>query len=135
MFQRDVVDRILAVPGNSKRGYLTVIVEAFLRPERLFDVPPSAFRPPPKVWSSVVRLKPNDTEPVPGDLERKFEKLVSAAFRQKRKTIQNNLRHAANELGIAEDIVQVLAACEIDANRRAESLTIGEWARLTKRIA
>ena len=58
MFQREVVERITAEPGSSERGYLTVLVEAAFAVERLFDVPPEAFRPRPKIWSSVVRLIP-----------------------------------------------------------------------------
>ena len=58
MLQREVVERITAEPGNSERGFLTVLVEAYMRADKLFDVPPDAFRPAPKVWSSVVRLIP-----------------------------------------------------------------------------
>ncbi|MDQ6788067.1 MAG: 16S rRNA (adenine(1518)-N(6)/adenine(1519)-N(6))-dimethyltransferase RsmA, partial [Acidobacteriota bacterium] len=56
MFQREVVERITAQAGNSERGFLTVLVEAYLTTEKLFDVPPAAFRPAPKVQSAVVRL-------------------------------------------------------------------------------
>ena len=60
MFQREVVERITAKPASSDRGYLTVMVQAFMKVEKLFDVPPTAFRPVPKVWSSVVRLIPKE---------------------------------------------------------------------------
>jgi 16S rRNA (adenine1518-N6/adenine1519-N6)-dimethyltransferase len=129
MFQREVVDRIVAEPGNSERGYLTVMVEAYLKVEKLFDVPPSAFRPTPKVWSSVVRLKPKVTDPLFIDKELQFERLVSSLFRQKRKTILNNLKAASSELGIS-DPVDLLNKSEIDPARRAETLTAEEWARL-----
>jgi len=128
MFQREVVDRMTAEPGDSERGYLTVITEAFLEVERLFDVPPTAFKPVPKIWSSVVRLTPRDTRFFDGR-ETEFETLVSAAFLQKRKTLQNNLRRAAAELGI-KNISELLEAAKIEPSRRAETLSIDEWVRL-----
>ena len=85
MFQREVVGRIVAEPGNSERGFLTVLVEAFLSVEKLFDVPPSAFKPSPKIWSSVVRLVPKDVNDSLNDNEYQFERLISAAFRQNEK--------------------------------------------------
>ena len=57
MLQHEVVERILAPAGSSERGYLSVLVEAYCETEKLFDVAPSSFRPQPKVWSTVVRLK------------------------------------------------------------------------------
>ena len=57
MLQREVVDRIMAQPGSSDRGYLSVFVEAYCEIEKLFDVAPASFRPAPKVWSTVVRLR------------------------------------------------------------------------------
>ena len=121
MFQREVVERITAAPGNSDRGYLTVLVESAFASEYLFDVPPEAFSPRPRVMSSVVRLKPKPASP--GD-DAVFRKLVSVAFLQKRKTILNNLKHSF------PDAEAFLAAAEIDSRRRAETLTIDEWYRL-----
>src|SRR5215510_15801348 len=57
MLQREVVERVLAPPGTTDRGFISVLVEAYCETEKLFDVAPGAFRPPPKVWSSVMRLK------------------------------------------------------------------------------
>lgn len=129
MFQREVVDRIVAQPGNSERGYLTVLVEALLNVEKLFDVPPSSFKPAPKVWSSVVRLLPKANDPMLDGREQRFERLVGAAFRQKRKTILNNLKTASAELELAEP-ADLLARSEIDPSRRAETLSFTEWRRL-----
>ena len=126
MFQREVVERITAEPGNSERGFLTVIVEASFDIEKLFDVPPTAFRPPPKVWSAVVKLIP---KPKPNFDESAFRSIVSTAFAQKRKTILNNLKTSF------VDAEQSLEAAGIDAKRRAESLTLDEWAALTKLIS
>jgi len=129
MFQREVVDRMTAKPGTSDRGFLTVMVETFFEVERLFDVPPSSFRPVPKVWSSVVRLRPRADVGSPAGKEAEFEKLVGIAFRQKRKTILNNLKRAANDVGLVNP-VQLLSAASIDPKRRAETLAIDEWKRL-----
>jgi 16S rRNA (adenine1518-N6/adenine1519-N6)-dimethyltransferase len=134
MLQREVVDRIMAAPGNSDRGYLTVLVDAFMVVEKLFDVPPTAFRPSPKVWSSVVRLRPRIQPEISRGNEEKFFRLVSAAFRQKRKTLMNNLKASASELGL-DDPAALLAKAGIDGKRRAESLTLTEWALLADALS
>jgi len=124
MFQREVVTRITAQAGNSERGFLTVLVEAYLSAEKLFDVPPNAFRPAPKVWSSVVRLKPKVDVEIKN--EPLFREIVSASFRQKRKTIYNNLKDFSPEI----DLKKLLEAGQIKAERRAETLTFEEWRNL-----
>jgi 16S rRNA (adenine1518-N6/adenine1519-N6)-dimethyltransferase len=129
MFQREVVERITAEVGNKERGFLTVLTEASLRAEKLFDVPPSAFRPAPKVWSAVVRLTPNDGDELPD--EKLFREIISAGFVQKRKTILNNLKNAPPDLkekiGNAEEL---LKKAEIVPNRRAETLSFEEWKQI-----
>jgi len=122
MFQREVVERITATPGGKERGFLSVLVENAFHSEQLFDIPPQAFWPVPKVWSSVVRLRP---EPSKVANESIFRKIVSAGFAQKRKTIFNNLKAAVPNAG------KVLADANIDGIRRAETLTLAEWATLT----
>src|SRR5262249_49346111 len=126
MFQREVVERITAKPGSTDRGYLTVLVEAFLSVERLFDVPPTAFRPKPKVWSSVIRLIPKGDDPAIAGKENDFKALVSAGFRQKRKTILNNFKAADSAITRGKDASEVLFRCGIGPSRRAETLTIDE---------
>jgi 16S rRNA (adenine1518-N6/adenine1519-N6)-dimethyltransferase len=121
MFQKEVVQRITAEPGNSDRGFLTVIVEASFDVEKLFDVPPEAFHPVPKVWSSVARLTPKPTSHID---ESAFRNLVSAGFGQKRKTILNNLKNSV------PDAETHLRSSGIDPKRRAESLTLDEWMKL-----
>lgn len=118
MFQREVVERITALPGNSERGFFTVITESAFNAVNLFNVPPAAFSPRPKVWSSVVSLTPKPRSV--GD-ELKFRRLVSMAFAQKRKTILNNLKQYSP---VAE---QALTASGIDPRRRSETLTLDEW--------
>ncbi|MGI8884017.1 MAG: 16S rRNA (adenine(1518)-N(6)/adenine(1519)-N(6))-dimethyltransferase RsmA [Pyrinomonadaceae bacterium] len=126
MFQREVVERITAQVGNSERGFLSVLVQMYLETQILFDVPPSAFRPSPKVNSGVVRLKPKDDSEI--ENESLFRELISAAFLQKRKTIFNNLKNAAPDLREKMgDLHQLLEKCCIEPSRRAETLTIEEW--------
>jgi 16S rRNA (adenine1518-N6/adenine1519-N6)-dimethyltransferase len=124
MFQKEVVDRISAPPGSTERGYLTVVTEASFEVAKLFDVPPSAFRPVPKVTSSVVRLRPKPALAGEDD----FFKLVSTAFAAKRKTLSNNLK--ASYPGY----VEMLEAAGIDGKRRAETLSIGEWLALHEAV-
>jgi 16S rRNA (adenine1518-N6/adenine1519-N6)-dimethyltransferase len=121
MFQKEVVDRITAAPGNSERGFLTVLTEAAFDVTRLFDVPPKAFRPVPKVTSSVVRLIPKSASVADGA---EFRKLVSAGFAQKRKTLLNNLKTSY------PDAAKALDGSGVDPKRRAEGLTLEEWRRL-----
>jgi len=126
MFQKEVVDRITAQPGNSDRGFLTVIVEASFETEKLFDVPPEAFQPVPKVWSSVVRLKPKAADIADFD---HFRNVLSLSFSQKRKTILNNLKpHFDNA-------ADALCRANIDPSRRAEALTLAEWESLIERLS
>ena len=125
MFQKEVVDRITAKPGDSDRGFLTVLVEAAFEVEKLFDVPPNAFRPVPKVTSSVARFVP---KPLVIDDEDAFRDLISTAFEQKRKTILNNLK---SDYPDAKDDLERAA---IDHQRRAETLTLDEWLSLLSKI-
>ncbi|MBS1797250.1 MAG: ribosomal RNA small subunit methyltransferase A [Acidobacteria bacterium] len=135
MFQREVVDRITAPPGDSERGFLTVLTEAYLKTGKLFEVPPSAFRPAPKVWSAVVRLIPRETAPDP-EAEKLFRTLASVGFARKRKTILNNFRALPPEItdkfGSAREI---LDRAGLDPARRAETLTRDEWINLLEIIA
>lgn len=120
MFQREVAERITAAPGGKDRGYLSVLAQRYFDIERLFDVPGSAFRPVPKVWSSVIRLIPR---PVREDTD-EIRELAGIAFAQKRKTILNNLK---NEYPFAAELLEDAA---IDPQRRAETLSGDEWETL-----
>ena len=129
MLQREVVERIMAPAGSSERGFLSVLVEAYCETEKLFDVAPGAFRPPPKVWSSVIRVRFRPQISIPR--EDLFWEIVSKGFSQKRKTILNNFRQASGEL--AEVLKRnggasiVLCKAGIELRRRAETFTIEEW--------
>jgi 16S rRNA (adenine1518-N6/adenine1519-N6)-dimethyltransferase len=130
MLQREVVERVAARPGSHERGYLTVLVEAFCDAEALFDVPPGAFRPVPKVWSTVARLRVRAGAARLPD-EGLFLRLVAAGFAQKRKTIFNNLRSAPEDLralaAAAGGPEALLVSAGVDPRRRAEALTLDEW--------
>jgi 16S rRNA (adenine1518-N6/adenine1519-N6)-dimethyltransferase len=136
MLQREVVERIAAPAGSTERGFLSVLVQAYCEAEALFDVPPGAFRPVPKVWSTVVRLRARASAEVEEALEGLFRQVVSAGFAQRRKTMQNNLRAAPAELrarvASAGGEQAALEAARVDPRRRAETLTVSEWAALTK---
>lgn len=131
MLQREVVERITARPGSTERGYLTVLVEAFCEAEALFDVPPAAFRPVPKVWSTVARLRVRQNSLRGAADDPLLWSVVTAGFAQRRKTIQNNLRHAPGALRgrveAAGGAPAVLEAAGVEPSRRAETLTLEEW--------
>jgi len=138
MLQREVVERLLAPAGTSDRGFISVLVEAYCEAEKLFDVAPGAFRPPPKVWSSVMRLKFRPRINAENTDEGLLWEVVSAGFAQKRKTILNNLRHTSGRL---QELLKrnggasiVLCKANVELQRRAETLTLEEWGRIVQAI-
>lgn len=136
MLQKEVVERINALPGSGDRGYLSVFVQAYCETEKLFDVAPGSFRPAPKVWSSVLKLRLRPQLAADVQDEKLLWQVVSAGFAQRRKTILNNLRNASAPL--AELIKSnggasiVLCQAEVDLQRRAETLTLAEWSRIVR---
>ena len=138
MLQREVVDRITAEAGSTERGYLSVLVEAYCEAEQLFDVAPQAFRPVPKVWSTVVSLRVRPKIAAEVKDEALLWQIVSAGFAQRRKTILNNLRDAPESI---QELLQkrggvsiVLCEAGIPPLRRAETFTLEEWALLVNAI-
>jgi len=134
MLQREVVDRVTAEAGSSERGYLSVLVEAYCETEQLFDVAPEAFRPMPKVWSTVVSLRVRPKIAVEVQDENLLWQMVSAGFAQRRKTILNNLRDAPPSI---QQLLKkrggasiVLCDACLPPLRRAETFTLEEWALL-----
>ena len=126
MLQKEVVDRICAEPGSKKYGRLTVMLQYYCAPEFVFDVPPESFDPIPKVMSSIVKLTPLISPPVEIDSIEQLNKVVVTAFSQRRKTIRNSLKKILDEAQISE--------LGIDPTLRAESLSLAEFARLSKVI-
>ncbi len=126
MFQKEVADRLLAQPGDPAYGRLSVIVQWRCSVRRLFDVPASAFVPPPKVTSSVVEILPRAQPLAPAD-QATLERVTQAAFGQRRKMLRASLRPLGGEA--------LLARAGIDPTRRAEELSIEQFALLARLVA
>lgn len=129
MVQKEVADRLGAAPGGKEYGVLSVAVQLAAEVETLFNVPPQAFRPQPKVTSAVVRLR---LRPYPGLTvdQGQLMRIVKAAFSQRRKTVGNSL-----SAGLSLDRNkgrELLELAGINEQRRAETLSIGEFQELTK---
>ena len=126
MLQKEVVDRMAAAEGNRSFGRLTVMLGCFLDVEPLFDVEPRSFSPPPKVMSSVVRLRPKDPTEVGLDDPLVLKSLVTKAFSQRRKTLHNALKgHVTDD---------ELLAADVDPGMRAEQVPVRTWVRLANRL-
>lgn len=124
MLQKEVVERIVAEPGSGSYGRLGVMMAPWVQAERLFDVGPGAFRPAPRVWSSVVRLTVRDTAAFAVDA--RYGRVVSAAFSARRKTLRNALRPLLDAAAIE--------ACGIDPGARPETLSPGQFGALAERL-
>jgi 16S rRNA (adenine1518-N6/adenine1519-N6)-dimethyltransferase len=127
MLQKEVVDRMAAEPGSKVYGRLSVMLQLACRVEPLFDVPPGAFRPPPKVDSAVVRLVPLPPEQLPDADPARLHTVVKAAFAQRRKTLGNALKQVMD--------AQAIEAAGIDPKARAEVLSPADFIRLARMMA
>jgi 16S rRNA (adenine1518-N6/adenine1519-N6)-dimethyltransferase len=129
MLQREVVDRLGAVPGTKAYGRLSVMIQYHCRVMPLIPVPPESFRPAPKVQSAVVRLKPHKTMPCVAEDETLLSQIVSLCFQQRRKTLRNCLRPYLEHLES-----QTNSQDSIDLSRRPEQLSVSEFVALSNRI-
>jgi 16S rRNA (adenine1518-N6/adenine1519-N6)-dimethyltransferase len=131
LVQREVADRLIAPPGSSDYGYLSVFVQLFSRPRFLFSIPPGAFSPPPKVHSAFVefQIHPRFPKLSPKEQERLLN-FVKRCFAKKRKNIINNLSGMAPRARV----VQALEQLQLPTNIRAEQLSIGHFADLLARL-
>jgi 16S rRNA (adenine1518-N6/adenine1519-N6)-dimethyltransferase len=128
--QREVAERIVAAPGEL--SLLAVSVQFYGRPRIVARIPAGAFVPPPKVDSAVVRIDTHPAPPVEVADVKAFFRVVRAGFGQKRKQIKNSL---AAGLGLpGGEAAAVLARAGIDPQRRAQTLSLAEWAGLTREI-
>jgi len=125
MFQREVGDRIAAMPGGKAYGRLSVMVQWRATVERCFDVPSRAFVPPPKVSATVLRLVPRPTPLFPAEAE-DLKAVLAAAFGQRRKTLRNAMGT------LAPDPTALLEMAGIDPGERAERLTVEEFCTLAR---
>jgi 16S rRNA (adenine1518-N6/adenine1519-N6)-dimethyltransferase len=133
LLQKEVADRLVASPGSSSYGALSVNVQAIGHVSRLFRVPAGAFHPPPRVESAVVRVEPRDDPVVEPDEETRFRVLVQGAFGLRRKQMRRVVRslYGLNP----ESADAFLAASSIDPNARPETLSPGDFARLMRAAA
>ena len=127
MFQREVAERLVAAPHSPAYGRLSVIVQWLAQPKILFDLPPRAFVPPPKVTSSVVSLLPR-AEPLAPASKAALERVTAAAFGQRRKMLRASLR----TLGIAPE--PLLEAAGVTPTARAEELSVAEFCALARAL-
>jgi 16S rRNA (adenine1518-N6/adenine1519-N6)-dimethyltransferase len=126
MFQQEVAERICAAPGTPEYGRLSVLAQWTCAAELRMRIPPAAFVPPPKVWSAVVTLTPHAVQPTPV-LFAAMERLTAAGFGQRRKMLRGALRPLGGET--------LLREAGIDAARRAETLSVREFAILAGLVA
>ena len=127
MLQKEVVERMVAIPGTTDYGRLSVMLQYRFVIDWLIDVPPESFDPAPKVDSAVVRLIPRPPAELDARNEAKFSALVAAAFSQRRKMLRNTLRDFFAE---AE-----LAGLGIAPTARAEALSVADYVRLANALA
>ncbi|MFT6776270.1 MAG: 16S rRNA (adenine1518-N6/adenine1519-N6)-dimethyltransferase [Paraglaciecola sp.] len=126
MLQKEVVNRLAASPGNKSYGRLSVMAQYHCQIIPVLQVPPSAFNPPPKVDSAVVRLVPHQQKPVSLLNEDTLHKVCAQAFNQRRKTIRNSLKESLNE--------QQLIDLDINPELRAENLSLEQYAKLANAV-
>jgi 16S rRNA (adenine1518-N6/adenine1519-N6)-dimethyltransferase len=127
MLQKEVVERMVAAPGTSEFGRLSVMLQYRFEMELLFLVPPEAFTPAPKVESAVVRMLPRPVLALSPEDEENFARVVATAFSQRRKMLRNTLR----DLFSAEDF----AALGIAPTARAEELAVADFVRAAQRLS
>lgn len=127
MLQKEVVDRMAAKPGSSQYSRLSVMTQFWFEVEALFDVPPSAFYPAPKVDSTVVRLRPR-SRAERGDVDaRALGHVVSVAFAHRRKMLRNSFGEHLD--------AEALAAVGVNPQCRAQDLTLSDYLALARRLA
>jgi 16S rRNA (adenine1518-N6/adenine1519-N6)-dimethyltransferase len=126
MLQKEVIDRMAASPGSKDYGRLTVMLQARYHIEHLFDVPPEAFDPPPRVMSAIVRMEPRRNSTLLPGKEGLFAALVTQAFSQRRKMLRNTLGAA---LGAGQ-----LEAVGIKPTQRAEEVAVETYVNLANSL-
>jgi len=127
MLQKEVVDRMAAGPGSKVYGRLGVMLQAYCHVTPLFDVPPGAFRPPPKVDSAVVRLVPRAPATIGIEEPTVFSDVVRDAFGQRRKTLRNALSKQCDAAAIE--------AAGVRPDARAEQIDVADFVRLANSLA
>lgn len=129
MFQKEVADRLTAVPGTKAYGPLTVLTALTYCIERLFDLRPGAFRPRPKIDSTVTRWHTREMPAFDESREDALLACLAASFKRRRQTLRNNLRHALGSPALAEEI---LLGANLDPSLRAEAIPPEGFVRLAE---
>lgn len=132
MIQKEVAERMAAAPGSKDYGSLSIAVQYYSEPKLVCTVPHTVFIPQPNVESAVIRLEVREEPPVSVPDEAFFFDVVQASFAQRRKTIANNLKSRFFPKEGRERLEQLLAAADIEPSRRGETLSIEEYARLSR---
>jgi len=127
MLQKEVVERMVAVPSTPEYGRLSVMLQYYLQMEYLITVPPESFEPAPKVESAFVRCAPHVTTPYVAEDVSLFSKIVLSAFGQRRKTIRNTLKDFLNDL----DFI----ALNLDSQLRAENLSTQQFVSISNYVS
>ena len=130
MMQKEVAERLSANPGSKDYNALSIAVQYYTEAKIALNVPKTVFIPAPNVDSSVVKLTKREQPAVAVENEDFFLEIVHAAFKQRRKTIQNNLNQHFNDLA-KEDVTKLLEEAGIVPSRRGETLTIEEFGHLS----
>lgn len=127
MLQKEVVDRLAALPGNKDYGRLSVMTQYLCDVQPLFDVPPEAFNPPPKVTSAIVRLVPHQGTNPHGDIDTgTLDTLLRCAFHARRKTLRNNLKALLD--------ASQMDSIDINWSLRPEQLSVAEYVHLSQHL-
>jgi 16S rRNA (adenine1518-N6/adenine1519-N6)-dimethyltransferase len=130
MLQKEVAEGMTAPEGEL--GLLGVSVQVYARARKLFNVPPRAFYPPPRVTSAVIRLDPHETPLIASDERERFFRIVRAGFSAPRKQLRNTV---AQGLGLPPAVVaEAIEAEGLDPSLRPQQLRIEDWLRLSKRL-
>ena len=130
MVQKEVADRMNAVPSTKDYGALSLAVQYYARPQIIANVPPNCFMPRPKVGSAVIQLVRYEEPPVQVDNEKLMFRLIRASFNQRRKTLVNGLKNSQELDFSKEEIEKAMAETGIPVNVRGEALTLAEFADL-----
>lgn len=133
MIQKEVAERMAAKPGGKEYGSLSIAVQYYSEPELVCIVPHTVFIPQPNVDSAVIKLKVRDKPPVDVADEGHFFRTVQACFAQRRKTIANNLTTYVGKAH-RESLGPLLQSCGIDPSRRGETLSLAEYAVLSRAL-
>lgn len=127
MLQKEVVERMVAMPGETDFSRISVMLQYRFHLEWLIDVPPESFEPAPKVQSAVVRLIPKDVSELNAKSQEKLSQVVQAAFSQRRKMLRNTLKTTLSDAGFAE--------LGIDPTRRAEDIPVEDYVRIANYLS